>query len=115
MGLTLRWLVEDPHGGASGSTCSHAGPPRGGGRGRTASSWWRVTVSDPPTSPTWWTTTTPRPGDHLAPLGFGGPNAAFAQLTTRHAWATGSLRPTTPGSPVAAGGPAGTPAPSTAT
>ncbi|MBC3191177.1 thiolase family protein [Pseudonocardia sp. C8] len=89
MGLTLRWLVEDPHGGASGINLlmlARRAVEAGDADCIVLVAGDRFGPADFADLVDNYNTAT---RDHLAPLGFGGPNAAFAQLTTRHARATG--------------------------
>ena len=89
MGLTLRWVAEDPHGGASGINL--LGLARRAVEAGDADC--IVLVAGDHFGPTDFADLVDNYNsatrDHLAPLGFGGPNAAFAQLTIRHARATG--------------------------
>ena len=92
LGLRPRWCMEDSHGGASGlNMLQHAARAIQAGDAETI-----VILAADHFQPgdfkelveNYNATTR----DHLAPLGFGGPNAPFALLTQRHARAHGLAR-----------------------
>jgi acetyl-CoA acetyltransferase len=92
LGLRLRWLMDDPNGGASGvNLLAHARRAVEAGDAsavllvagdRLTAADFRGLVDD-------WSSAT---RDHLAPLPTGGPNALFALLTKRHMGAHGLRR-----------------------
>jgi acetyl-CoA acetyltransferase len=82
-GLTARWLLQDPNGGAAGlNMLSHAVAAI---QTDAASNILIVAgdVSSPQTFRTRANNYNSATRDHLAPLGFGGPSASFAMLTKR--------------------------------
>ncbi len=92
LGLSPRWCMEDSHGGASGmNMLQHAARAIQAGDAETI-----VILAGDHFQPgdfkdlveNYNATTR----DHLAPLGFGGPNAPFALVTQRHARAHGLTR-----------------------
>ena len=92
LGLSPRWCMEDSHGGASGiNMLQHAARAIQAGDAETI-----VILAGDHFQPgdfkelveNYNATTR----DHLAPLGFGGPNAPFALVTQRHARAHGLAR-----------------------
>lgn len=89
MGLRPRWLMQDPHGGASGvNMLQHALRAVEHGDADCI-----VLVAGDHFGPSDFAALTDNYNramrDHLAPLRFGGPNALFAMLTQRHMLATG--------------------------
>ena len=92
LGLALRWLMDDPNGGASGvNLLAHAQRAVEAGDASTVLlvAGDRLTAADFRGLVDDWSSAT---RDHLAPLPTGGPNALFALLTKRHMGAHGLRR-----------------------
>jgi acetyl-CoA acetyltransferase len=101
LGLKLRWLMEDPHGGASALTMlQHASAAIGAGDARVV----LLLAGDHLQGPDFRSLVNEfnvATRDELAPLSYGGPNALFALLMQRHMAKFGLTRETYGGVAVA--------------